>query len=633
MTIDIAVPAAVKHLEGFVNAGIFEPIDVHAAAAIARLMNIKDKNVVLGAALAVRTTREGHVCVMIDNADVGVEVTDGTKKLAWPSPDEWRASLTASPAVRVVTAGEVIDSQPGEIIVPLIFDGERLYLDRYYDYELRLAAAVLTRAGTTTDKQVDAGKIDTGKIEAGKIEAVLTSIYGAETVPPDLQRDAARRALAGNFTVIAGGPGTGKTHTIARLLAARIALDGDRPSAIALAAPTGKAAARMTEAIHQEMEALPTASTARGRLAQIKATTLHRLLSITPQHSASFNAANPLPCDLIVVDEASMVNLALMTQLFDALSPHSSIVLVGDPDQLASVEAGAVLGDIVAAATTSPTDPSPTDPSSIAAASDLGARTVKLTRNYRFEAGSGIAELADLVRLGETDAVLALLSEGRTDVAWIDPTDNNAAQKVEDEAVAAALKVVTEARAGNIDDAMRESVEHNVVCATRYGKFGVNYWTEKIQIELLKQIPDCDAGQAWYAGRPIMITVNDYLNNLFNGDTGLVVNDISSEDSSASELKVVFETNDGWRRLSPSQVGEHKTWWASTIHKTQGSEFDRVVVCLPEAPARVLSRELLYTGLTRARTQVSVVASSAALVTAINTPAVRASGLVGHLRR
>jgi len=623
MTIAIAVPAAVKHLEGFVNAGIFEPIDVHAAAAIARLMNIKDKNVVLGAALAVRTTREGHVCVMIDNADVGVEVADGTKKLTWPSPDEWRASLTASPAVRIVTAGEVIDAQPGEIIVPLVFDGERLYLDRYYDYELRLAAAVLTRAGTTTDKQVD-----TDKIEADKIETVLTAVYGAETDLPDLQRDAARRALAGNFTVIAGGPGTGKTHTIARLLAARIALDGDRPSAIALAAPTGKAAARMTEAIHQEMEALPTASTARGRLAQIKATTLHRLLSITPQHSAGFNTTNPLPYDLIVVDEASMVNLALMTQLFDALSPHSSIVLVGDPDQLASVEAGAVLGDIVAAATTSPTDPS-----SIAAASDLGARTVKLTRNYRFEAGSGIAELADLVRRGETDAVLALLSEGRADVAWIDPTDNDAAQKVEDEAVAAALKVVTEARAGNIDVAMRESVEHNVVCATRYGKFGVNYWTEKIQIELLKQIPDCDADQAWYAGRPIMITVNDYLNNLFNGDTGLVVNDISSEDSSANELKVVFETNDGWRRLSPSQVGEHKTWWASTIHKTQGSEFDRVVVCLPEAPARVLSRELLYTGLTRARTQVSVVASSAALVTAINTPAVRASGLVGHLRR
>ena len=598
MNTDIAVPKSAQYLKPFVAAGVFEPIDIHAAGSLARLITGLEPEIILGAALAMRAVREGHVCVLVDDAYADIDLSDNAKKLPWPTPEKWRSVLTASPAVRVVEPSETVVVAPGEALVPLVFDGVRIYLDRYYDYELKLADFLLDRSGS-----------ERINVDESEIEKTLDEIYGKLTGEIDYQREAVRRALTGRLTVIAGGPGTGKTFTINRLLKASRILDGGRPRAIALAAPTGKAAARMTEALSD---------------GEIKATTLHRLLNITPQHPARFNADNPLPFDLVVVDEASMVQLALMTQLFTALSPNASVVLVGDPSQLASVEAGAVLGDIVTATTPDP------DSGSVNVA--LADCTVTLKRNHRFSAESGIAELSQLVDAGETEAVLSCLRAGHDDVVWIDPSNPDDTARVEQETIAAATQVVNAARNGNAEEALEKSIEHNVVCATRYGKFGVHYWTDKIQNELLNTILDCGADRPWYAGRPIMITHNDYLNNLFNGDTGLVVSQSNSAQG-LDELKVIFAQDGELRRFNSSQLGEHTTWWASTIHKTQGSEFDRVVVCLPEPPARVLARELLYTGITRARAHVSVVASEAALRMAIETPALRASGLVGHLRQ
>ena len=631
------LPAGTGMLAPFVEAGILHEAEVHVAGVVARTVPGTSDEALLATALCVRALQLGHVCVVLHEVadtvaieaqgdqsgpDDDTEPTAAIDDLPWPDPAGWAQALRSSDAVTVrdPDSGDAIDSDSGGVhggvtdgvIRPLVFDGERVYLERYWRYERQVGDLLLDRS----DGHVDSGVDDPADEVA--IDAVLDQFFGPEDSDrPDLQRLGARVALTRRITVLAGGPGTGKTHTVARLLAAlhQLALDDDRPLQVALAAPTGKAAARMTEAVHQAVAGagMPEA-TSRPLLAS-EAGTIHRLLGYRDGVSFRHDRNNPLPHDVVVVDEASMVALPLMARLLDALRPDARVVLVGDPFQLASVEAGAVLGDIVGPATD--LDAPPDGP--------LADNIVVLRRVHRFAADSAIAALADAVRSGDADRAIEVLRDRGSDVVrWIDPADRQALGQLRRTVVSGAAEVARAAREGEAGDALDRAVDLKVLCGTRFGPLGSYAWRDHLERQLPKLVPGFSTDRGYYVGRPVIITRNDYITGVFNGDTGIVVRD-------DGRTVVAMPGPDGIRLVLPSQLAAVETWWAMTIHKSQGSEFAHAVVSLPDARSRVLTRELLYTGITRGKEQVTVVATEAALRCAIDNPVARASGLRARL--
>ena len=498
-----------------------------------------------------------------------------------------------------------------------MFDGTRVYLERYWRYERRVGDLLLEQS-TGHSNGLDARSIRT-EVSAAAIDAVLDQYFGPEDPGrPDLQRLGARVALTRRITVLAGGPGTGKTHTVARLLAAlhQLAADDKRPLQVALAAPTGKAAARMTEAVHQAVAGGHLPKAASQPLLANEAGTIHRLLGHRDGISFRHDRTNPLPHDVVVVDETSMVALPLMARLLDALRPDARVVLVGDPFQLASVEAGAVLGDVVGPAT------------DIDAALDgpLTDNIVVLQRVHRFAADSAIAALAHAVRSGDADLAIEVLRDtGSDDVQWIDPADRKALGQLQDTVVSGAAEVARAASEGNAGYALERAVDLKVLCGTRFGPLGSYAWRDHLERRLPKLVQGLSTGRGYYVGRPVIITRNDYITGVFNGDTGIVIR------NDARTVVAMPGGPDGIRLVLPSQLAAVETWWAMTIHKSQGSEFAHAVVSLPDARSRVLTRELLYTGITRGKEKVTVVASEAALRRAIDSPVARASGLRARL--
>jgi exodeoxyribonuclease V alpha subunit len=449
---------------------------------------------------------------------------------------------------------------------------------------------------------------------AGEVAAALDRWFGAETGPPDQQRRAAAAALTGGLTVIAGGPGTGKTRTVARLLgaAAELTAARARPLDLALAAPTGKAAARMTEAVQHELAVTGTSGPVAERLGAVTAATLHRLLGWMGGTDYRHDARNPLPHDLVVVDETSMASLPLMARLLAAVRSDASLVLVGDPHQLASVEAGAVLGEIVG-------------PPSDAPAAPVRERVVVLARGHRFAPDSTIAALADAVRTGDADGALALLRSGGDELAWVRDDDTTGIATLQRAVGDHAVDIVTAAVAGRAEEALARATGLKVLCATRHGPLGSYRWNDRVEALLAHEVPSAALYRRFYLGRPLIVTRNDYPHRLMNGDVGIVV-------ARAERPAAVFRDGPELRELAPSQLDEVETWWAMTIHRSQGSEFPRVVVTLPpDAASPILTRELLYTAVTRAREHVTVVASEAALRAAIGRPVARASGLAARL--
>ncbi len=419
--------------------------------------------------------------------------------------------------------------------------------------------------------------------------------------------------------VVAGGPGTGKTRTVARLLAAafQVAIDEGRTLEVALAAPTGKAAARMTEAVRNEVAAAGLADELAAPLLATEASTIHRLLGPTGGLEFRHDHDDPLTADVVVVDEASMVSLPLMARLLDAVRPDARLVLVGDPYQLASIEAGAVLGDVVGpAAVVGWGGALPLGP--------LAGGVVVLERVHRFEADSAIASLADAVRAGEVDTAIDLLRSDRNDVSWVRPDDAAAMRAAEQRVVDAALDVARAALDGDRTVGLAASNAVKVLAATRNGPLGTYDWRDRVERRLQQVEPRLRTGRQWYIGRPVIVTRNDYLNALLNGDTGLVV---ATDGGSA----VVFPRGDATRDLQPSQLAQVETWWSMTIHKSQGSEFRHVVVSLPKAGSPILTRELLYTAITRAREHLTIVADESSLRAAIGRSVARASGLQDRL--
>jgi len=408
----------------------------------------------------------------------------------------------------------------------------------------------------------------------------------------DPQDEAVKVALGGRFAVIAGGPGTGKTTTVARIVS-RLVNDGAAAPLIALAAPTAVAAARLAEAVEHE--------TGLG----IEAMTLHRLLGRRPGSHSRFrhHRGNRLPHDVVIVDETSMVSLSLMARLVEAVRPEARLILVGDPGQLASIEAGAVLGDIVR----------PGEPG-----------IVVLERVHRF--GAGIAKLADAVRHGDPDAVIAVLEQAPEGVTWL-PVDIAATSDlapVRERAVSAAAAVIEAAREGDAARAISSLGAFRVLCGHRRGAYGVSTWVARIERWLAEAVEGFAIRGRWYPGRPLLVTENDYGLGLYNGDTGVIV-------ATQEGVAAAFNRRGELLTLPPTRLAAIDTVFAMTVHKSQGSQYETAAVLLPDPSSRVLTRELLYTAVTRARRELVLAGTEAAVRAAVARPIARASGLGSRL--
>ena len=420
-----------------------------------------------------------------------------------------------------------------------------------------------------------------------------------------MQRAAARVALSRALTVLTGGPGTGKTTTVARLLALlaeQAEMTGKTRLRIALAAPTGKAAARLLEAVQIEVDKLEQAD--RDRLPELTATTMHRLLGSRPDTSSRFrhNRDNRLPHDVIVVDETSMVSLTMMARLLEAVRPDSRLVLVGDPDQLASVEAGAVLADLVDGLAAAPDSP-----------------IASLVTSHRF--GASIGALASAIRDGDTDAAIEVLRLGGEHIEWVDTQQpGDTLRKV---LVPHALRLREAAVLGDAGAALEILEQHRMLCAHRNGLYGVTYWNRQIERWLSEQT-DMPLWSQWYVGRPVLVTANDYGLGLYNGDTGVAV-------LRDGTLRAAMAGSGGATEIAPGRLSDIETMHAMTIHKSQGSQAAEVTVLLPPVDSRLLTRELLYTAVTRARSKVRLIGSPDQLRAAVERRAVRATGLSRRL--
>ena len=581
-------------LGAFNAAGVLEPADVHVATRIARLGGGDTReDVLLALALAVRGIRLGSVCVDLAGVrrtvlGAGDEPVD-VSALPWPEPAAWLAACAASPLV--ADGAGAPDGRPLRLVDGL------LYLERYWRQEELVRAELTART--------DLGRPDAppATVDLAHLRAGLDRLFGAEAdAREDRQRLAAAVAALRPVTVLAGGPGTGKTTTVAKILT--LLRDGPgTPPRIALAAPTGKAAARLQEAVRE----------AGG--GDVAASTLHRLLGWQPGRARfRHDRSDRLPYDVVVVDETSMVSLTMMARLLDAVRPDARLVLVGDPDQLASVEAGAVLGDLARA----PGRPEPRLDAALAALglpSGVVNGVVTLDHVWRFR--GAVAGFARAVQAGEADEALALLRGGTDDLQFVETDTAAAPATVRTDVVDAGLALATAARRTDVPEALAALERHRVLCGHRRGPYGVARWSREIERWLAEAVPELAEHDEWYPGRPVLVTANDYDTGLYNGDTGVVV-------ATADGPRVAFP---GRTLLAPSRLAEVATVHAMTVHRGQGSQFARVTVVLPPAESPLLTRELLYTAVTRARTFVRVVGSEAAVRAAVGRPVSRASGL------
>jgi exodeoxyribonuclease V alpha subunit len=604
------VSAASGLLREFNQAGVLAAADVHVARQLGRLAGEREPTVLLAVALAVRAPRLGHVLVDLASiratAAVDTEEPIDLESLPWPEPGAWLASVSAS---------GLVGDEGAAGVWPLRRLGPWLYLDRYWAEELAVAAALQARSSAAP------AEVDTDVLASG-----LERLFKDETGGG--QSQAAAAAVRQRFAVVAGGPGTGKTTTVARivaLLAEQALASGRALPLVALAAPTGKAAARLQEAVHAEAAELEVAAEIREQLLELPATTLHRLLGWRPGSMSRFrhDRRRRLAHDVVIVDETSMVSLSLMARLIDALRDDARLVLVGDPGQLASIEAGAVLGDIVGPAARRPSravDPADAAPDADRGSSGFGAGIVVLERVHRF--GGGIAQVATAIRSGDAEAVLALLRSPPDGVEWIetDVGEDAALEPVREGALACARAVGEAARSGQAKAALAALGGFRILCAHRRGPYGVASWTARMEAWLEAEHPGLRGEERWYVGRPLLVTENDYELGLHNGDTGVVV-------EAEGRVQAAFPRGAGVAGFSPSRLGAVQTVYAMTIHKSQGSQFDAAAVLLPEPDSRILTRELLYTAATRARRRLIVAGTEAAIRTAVQRPVARASGL------
>lgn len=593
--------------------GLFA-LTYHFVQLIADLAGSQDPGLLLGAAAASEATLNQNACV--DLAAWAETPISPECELVYPSLIDWQAALLAHPQVV---------GQTGDYL-PLILVGQRLYLQRYWRYEARLAETLRQRGQRSLP--LDLGRWANRFVQLFPPQPADASQPADSAQPLDWQAVAAANVLVNHLTVIAGGPGTGKTTTVSRILA--LLLEENPALKVVLAAPTGKAAARMKQALDLNLPGLHLPPELLAHWPQT-ALTLHRLLGYIP-HSHRFvhHAGHPLPWDVVIVDEASMIDLALMSKLLDAIRPEARLVLLGDRDQLASVEAGCVLGDICKAAPAERFTPEriqaltpllgpSLEPLSLHSRPEPFPNSViELQVSRRFGPQSGIGHLARAVNAGQAEQALALLQ----DITYPDISCQPLPDALEQSCLARLPDYAAYLQATSPEAAFAALESQIILAALRQGVEGINRAME----QALLQSGSLPTYQIWYHLRPVLISENDYVHELYNGDLGLTWN------PDGQNPRVWFRHASGHLRcFSPAQLKAHSTAWALTVHKSQGSEFKRVLLVLPPEPHPLLSRELLYTGLTRAREQVEIWGDAAVLRAGILRKIQRSSGLVEQL--
>lgn len=575
-----------------------------------------------------------HLSLRCSQGDVCMALSRVPPDRHWPEdPDQLRRLLTGSGVV----------AQPGvNSGHPLLLDAQdRLYLHRYFDYERRLALRLLAAREP----------IALCGAQQATVRRALADLFGGDdpdTVPvtqagvrdaPDWQQLAVAMALANRLTVISGGPGTGKTTMVVSLLACLLALDPD--CRIALAAPTGKAAARMIDAIRGRTQRLP--AELRERLPD-DASTIHRLLGVQGVDGRfRYRLDNPLPVDVLIVDEASMLDLSLAVHLLEAVPPGARIVLLGDKDQLAAVESGSVFADLSS-------NPALSEPmrAGIAALTGIDAKTIQppvvagsesglpdaavwFTRNFRFSHDSPIGRLAICIRDSDAErAMQALRAQDDRRLRWIDAGEACPIQELIGHAQQGYRAYFDALLAQRPDPAAVFAAfeRFRVLCAIREGRRGVEQVNEALSAVLCREQATRRAdGSDWFIGRPVIVSRNDHALRLFNGDIGIML-------PGDSEQPMVFFTQPGggFRQIAPVRLPPVQTAFAMTVHKAQGSEFDAVMTILPQQANRVLTRELLYTAVTRARHEVLIAGAEPVIRAAIEARTTRQSGLLQRLR-
>ncbi|MDR1214862.1 MAG: exodeoxyribonuclease V subunit alpha [Propionibacteriaceae bacterium] len=593
--------AATGSLTDFGRAGLIGLAETQIARHLAHLYDEPDQSVMLATALSVTALRAGSVCLDLTRLDqLAPAVLDppaaDLDQLVWPDLDLWLDRLQRSPLVQTGSNGS------GDR--PLRLVGHWLYLERSWA-DQEAVAELLSRRLRPTDQPSDDFSqlfIDVDR-DQGSGPADQSAPASAA------QARACALARQHHCLVIGGGPGTGKTTTVARVLAS---LADDLTPRICLTAPTGKAAAHLDAAVRRNLGQLGL-----DRLADSIPTagTIHRVLGLKPWGAVDFGPDRPLPVDLLVVDEVSMLSLRHMRLLLQAVPPTARVILVGDPDQLASVESGAVLADIVAAAEQA----SP------------GSRTVpyvRLDHNYRFS--GAVADLADLIRNGQAEAVVDLVASQPDGIEFVPlgalvPTpDLTELAGLRADVVNAGQAVRQRLAEVDWSAALIASQSHRLLCAHRLGPYGVSHWSRLAETWLAQELPDYGRGGPWPLGSPVIATRNDDALGVYNGDTGLVV-------EQNGRRRVVLDTSSGLRLFGPAQLDGLEPNHASTIHKAQGSQYDAVSVVAPPPGASLLTRQLLYTAVTRAQRRVRLIGSLDSIRQAVQQPALRASGLTERL--
>ncbi len=612
----------------------FSDLDIHFAHYMGRLSGSDAPEILLASALVSRFTREGNICLDLRSVEGSLlnGDDDGQDAAVLPALAEWSAVLEESKVV----------GRPGDY-KPLILDSRsRLYLYRYWDYERTLGDFIKGRLQNIEGKN---NRCDISEEDIPQVRESLSRLFpstqdddGGDT---DWARIAAVTAFLNRFCVICGSPGTGKTTVVAKVLALLLEHSKGEELKIALAAPTGRAAFRLQESIRKNREGLTSPDAIKAAIPD-NTTTIHRLLG-TLRNSPyfRFNKGNPLPFNVVVIDEASMVDLPLMSKLVQAMPPEARLILLGDRDQLSSVEAGAVLGDICGLGAARPYSRefastlkaitgqviAPYDAGSMPGIQDS---IVGLKKNYRFEKDTGISRACNEVNAGNSQGAMEILkSEAYGDISWSDVR--------RPESMVSAMRDVVMKRFKNYlkDADLHHYPEHvlnffeefRILCAVRQGPFGV-VAINRIVERILRETNLIGSEGHWYSGQPVMITRNDYNLRLFNGDVGVILPDRGQ----GNELRAFFRDAGGnIRRLPLVMLPAHETVFAMTVHKSQGSEFTSVLLILPDNDSPVLTRELIYTGITRAKKNVEIWGSEGVFRAAVSRRIMRTSGLYDAL--
>lgn len=624
-----------KYFNTLSQTKLFSEIDLHFAKFISENSNNDDPDIILGAALASRVTVNGDVCLdlaVYENKILNQKKTNQAMpdyNLVCPELSTWLEKLLS-----INTVGK-----PGDFC-PLVLDGTRLYLYRYWEYEKKLVNAIQNRVE----------KKDFEIPDTKHAREVLSKLF-PEPVreKTDWQKIASLVGFFKRFSVISGGPGTGKTYTVAKILAFLCELSFCNLR-IFLCAPTGKAAARLNESIRRAKRTLACSDDIKAAIPD-ETFTLHRMLNtITGTPYFRYNSENQLPADVVVVDETSMVDIALMSKLLQAVPVDARLILAGDSDQLSSVESGSVMGNLCNKNAPVFFSNSFCDDLKKISGENINVSViqheikrsdkrngmlldciVRLKERFRFKGAGSIGELSSLVNSGEVKKTLSLLKR-KNDVSFKNFCTHDDFLKELETRIADVISdcLMTQ----DPHEALERLNKFKILCAVKKGALGadtINRMAEKMLMRKKIILHENLSNNQWYKGKPILITKNDYKRELFNGDMGIILPDPSSQ---SNELYAFFQGEHGMtRKFFPNQLPEHKTAFAMTVHKSQGSEFDEVLLILPDKDNPVLTRELIYTGITRAKKKVSIWGTERILSMSISRCIDRTSGLSDALWR